>query len=326
MQANPLRLAGTFLLVVVVIVGTAAAVPLVTSQQTPAPTQLDNPQFQPGNALIDGAPEDGAIEMEADAEPKTVVIDAGHGSRPAAEDIDPLVSALVSNGHTVEFYDPQADRRATLNASLREADAFVTIAPTRRYTDGELDGIAAFTDAGGRLAVLSDPASTGGLAGLLGGLLGISTGSSGPSTTGLSSQYGMEFQAGYLYETDSDRNYAAVSASGAAGSLGDGVENAVLRDAAPVVAGPEASVALTSSDGTTLSTSRRDGSYPVAAQHGNATIIGDTDFLTPDDAYRGDNEVLIGNLADFLVSGEKSPEDAPSTPTGPGSGPPPGGA
>ncbi|MFC7135621.1 DUF4350 domain-containing protein [Halobaculum litoreum] len=332
MQANPLRLVGTFLLVVVVVVGAAAAVPLVTSQQTPAPAQLDNPQFQPDNALIDDAPQDGSIEMEADAEPKTIVVDAGHGAAPSAESIDPLVSALVANGHTVEFFDPQADRRATLNDSLREADAFLTIAPTRRYSDAELAGLAAFTDAGGRLVVLSDPASSGGLSGLLGGLLGLPTASSGPTTTHLSSQYEMAFRSGYLYETDSERNYAAVSAAGANGSLGDGVENAVLRDAAPVVVGGNATVALASADGTTRSTTRRDGSYAVAAQQGNVAIVGDSDFLAPDDAYRGDNEVLIGNLADFLVSGEKSPEDAPTTPTrsGPGApsgaGTPPGGA
>ena len=324
MQANPLRLVGTFLLIVAVIVGGAAAVPFVSTQQTPAPTQIDNPQFQPSNSLIEDAPEEGTIEMESDAEGKTILIDAGHGSTPSADEIDPLVSTLVKNGHTVEFYDPQSDPRTTLNASLREADAFLTISPTRRYTDSQLAGIAAFTQANGRLVVLSNPSSGTSLAGLLGGLLGVPSGPSGPATTGLSSQSGMEFQYGYLYETDSERNYAAVSATSGDGSLGEGVENAVLRDVAPVAVSDEADVALTSADGTTLSTTRRDGSYAVAAQQGNAAIIGDTDFLTTDDAYRGDNEVLIGNLADFLVSGEKSPADAPTkpTPSGPGGAPP----
>ncbi|WP_313693854.1 hypothetical protein [Halorarum halobium] len=322
MPANPARLVGTFLLVVVVVVGGAAAVPLVSTQQTPDPAQLDNPQFQPDESLIEDAAEEGTVEMESDAEPKTVLVDAGHGAAPSASELDPLASALVANGHTVEFYDPQAEPRVTLNESLRGADAFLTVAPSARYSDAELAGIAAFTDAGGRLAVLSDPAGGSSASSVLGGLLGVSAGASGPATTGLSSQYGMEFQSGSLYEMDSERNYAAVSATGADGSLGAGVENAVLRDAAPVVTSDSATVALTSTEGTTRSTTRREGSYAVAAQQGNAVIIGDTDFMTPDDAYRGDNEVLIGNLADFLVSGEKSPEDAPTTssPGGPAGG------
>lgn len=321
MAADRLRLAGVFLLVVVVVVGGAAAIPLVSTEQTAPPATVDNPQFDPSSSLVDEAPEDGTIRMESDASGKTILIDAGHGNSPSADSIDPLVSTLVANGHSVTFFDPQANPRASLNASLREADAFLTISPTRRYSDGQLAGIAEFTEAGGRMVVLSDPSSGGSLGGLLGGLLGISSGPSGPATSGLSTPYGLELGAGSLYDIDSERNYAYINASGASGSLGAGVEAAVLRDAAPVVTGPNAQVALRSTPDTQRTTTRRSGEYAVAAQQGPVAVIGDTEFLTPDDAYRGDNEVLIGNLADFLVSGEKSPENAPAPPAPSGPGP-----
>lgn len=321
MAADRLRLAGVFLLVVAVVVGGAAAIPLVSTEQTAPPATVDNPQFDPSGSLIEAAPEDGTIRMESDAADKTILIDAGHGNSPSADSIDPLVSTLVANGHSVRFFDPQANPRASLNASLRGADAFVTITPTRRYSDGQLAGIAEFTEAGGRLAVLSEPSAGGSLGGLLGSLLGVSSGPSGPATSGLSTQYGLELGAGSLYDIDSERNYASVNASEASGSLGAGVQAAVLRDAAPVVTGPDAQVALRSSPDAQLTTTRRSGEYAVAAQQGPVAVIGDTDFLTPDDAYRGDNEVLIGNLADFLVSGEKTPEDAPERPEPSGPGP-----
>jgi hypothetical protein len=60
------------------------------------------------------------------------------------------------------------------------------------------------------------------------------------------------------------------------------------------------------------------------------TAVGDTSFLSRENAYDADNEVLIGNLADFLVTGDKAEgapkppgADAPNGGTGPapGSGP-----
>jgi hypothetical protein len=60
--------------------------------------------------------------------------------------------------------------------------------------------------------------------------------------------------------------------------------------------------------------------YGVAVRSGDVAMIGDTDFLTPESAYVADNEVLVGNIADFLVSGDKT-ENAPAPPSeGPGPG------
>ena len=58
-------------------------------------------------------------------------------------------------------------------------------------------------------------------------------------------------------------------------------------------------------------------------------VIGDTSFLNPENAYRADNNVLIGNVADFLVEGNVSENPFQEPPTGggstPGSGTSPGG-
>jgi hypothetical protein len=90
---------------------------------------------------------------------------------------------------------------------------------------------------------------------------------------------------------------------------------------------------MVGSEGTTLSSTRRTGEYAVAVRNGDVAAIGDTSFLAREDVYEADNEVLVGNLADFLVSGDKEPgapaepePDRPAGPTGPVRPPGAGGA
>jgi hypothetical protein len=311
------KLAGLFALVVVVVVGGAAAVPFVAGSGGTTYAPVENEQFRPGAIVADESPENGEITMNSTASDKTVLIDAGHANDYAESDIQPLVTTLTRNGHTVEFYRGQDQR---LNESLRGADAFVVANPRRPFGPGEVDGVRAFARAGGRVLLLGDPPSTGAAGGLL--LGGVER--TAYRQTDVASPLGVGFDAGYLYNMEhNDANYRSVYATPSASSdLTRGVDRVVVRDAAPVLTA-DGSTVLVGTAGTTLSTTRRSGEYAVAVRRGDVVAVGDTDFLAPEDVYAADNEVLVGNLADFLVSGDRrpgvpgAPDDGDDRPTRP---------
>jgi hypothetical protein len=147
----------------------------------------------------------------------------------------------------------------------------------------------------------------------------------------VSSQFGVGVGSGYLYNmAEYDGNFQTIYASGADGSLGDGVDRVSLDRAAPVVAGPNATVALTTSAETELSESGTAREYAVAARKGNVSLVGDTSILDPARLQHAENEVFVGNLVEFLVSGDVAsdalapPEFSsqfPGPDQGPGTGP-----
>jgi hypothetical protein len=323
MSAPKSRLAAAFVVIVVVIVGGAAVAPYALgSGGGDDPTTAANQQFQPDSVLPDSGAEKGEIGMDSDASDKTVLVDVGHANDISETQLEPLLSTLVENGHQVRFYRGQ---RRSLNESLRSADAFLVVSPRERFTGDELAGVQAFTDAGGRVLVMGDPPAVEAGGGLFFGLGGLEE--TGPQTASLGSNYGIAYGSGYLYNmATNDNNYQSIYARPAGGSaLADGVDRVVMREAAPIRTG-DATRVLAASEGTQLSTTRETGRYTVVARNGNVAAVGDTEFVTRENAHDADNEVLIGNLADFLVDGDKKP-GAPADPdsdrpTRPGGGPP----
>lgn len=328
MSAPKSRLAALFVVIVVVIVGAAAVAPYALGSDADSRSDtvtVQNQQFQPGTILPDETAESGEITMSSSASGKTVLVDVGHQNGVSKTQLEPLLSTLVENGHQIRFYRGQ---RQSLNESLRSADAFVVASPQQRFTSDELAGVEAFTDAGGRVLVMGGPPSVRISGGLLFGIGSFEP--TAPRTTDLASTYGIAYGSGYLYNMqENDNNYKSIYAEPSSdGGLADGVERVVVRDAVPVRTGSGTRV-LVGADGTHLSTTRDSGQYAVLArsQGGNVTAVGDAGFVSRENAYDADNEVLIGNLADFLVNGEKTPgapkEPGADTPAGPPGGPSP---
>jgi len=323
MSAPNSRLAVVFVVIVAVIVGGAAVAPYVLGSGGDAgsdPAELENQQFQPDTVLPEETAEEGEISMDSDASGKTVLVDVGHANGVSETDLEPLLSTLAENGHQVRFYRGQ---RRSLNESLRSADALLVVSPRERFTSDELAGVESFTDAGGRVLVMGDPPSVQASGGLLFGLGGLQE--SGSQTASLGSTYGIAYGSGYLYNMETnDNNYKSVFVEPAANTdLTTGVDRVVMREAAPIRTA-SATRALVGTDGTHLSTTRDAGTYAVLVRSGNVTAIGDTEFVTRENAHDADNEVLIGNLADFLVDGEKRP-GAPADPDAESPERPPGG-
>ncbi|WP_247009406.1 DUF4350 domain-containing protein [Halorientalis litorea] len=330
-MADRNRLGAVFTVVLVVVLVAAALGPLVTASGGSDERTVSNTgSFDPQQNLVTPSAEDGSVTVEAEESGKVVLIDAAHANAYSQSDLAPLVDALVRNGHEVRFHgSPSRQGRpaTSLNESLRPADAYVVVSPASSFTPSERAGVADFADRGGRVLMLGEPQSIRvGVGG--GGLLGISVQQVQSQLTGLASQFGMDVGTPYLFNMeDNANNFKSVYATPPnASELTDGVDRVVLRQSTAVTAGSDATVALSAVEGTALSSTRETDTYTVAARNDDVVVMGDSSFLTPENYRTADNEVLVGNIADFLVSGDKRPkpqQSADGTSAGsPGSTPP----
>ena len=321
---------GVFALVFAVTLGAVAVAGVVLDDGTPSNAEIETDHWEL-DRVSDFAESDGEITMESTESENTVVIHvggaaaAGGGGEPipipideetepteasvgtiggAERDVGPLASTLVADGHDVVFYqDEFAD--GPLFELLADADAFVTTNPAA-LGPAEADAVEEFVEADGRTLVAADPGSAGAVTELVG-------------------SQGVYASPGYVYDMDeNDANYLSPFVTPAADTeLTDGVERAVFRGVTPVgVAAEQGERLFETGEDAQLSTTRESGTYGAAVTAGDLAVLGDSGFLSPENAHRADNDALIGNVADFLVTGEEPDVE----PTPPGAEPiPPGG-
>ncbi|QWC18550.1 hypothetical protein [Halorubrum sp. 2020YC2] len=328
---------GAFALVFLAVVGVAAVGGVVLDGAPPETDAVADDHWQLDSVEPETVSEGGEVEMESSEPSNTVVVHLGgaaggigggtsilpieDGDAPAEADVGtlggvrrgvaPLTAALVENGHEVRFYGGSVGGEP-LPTMLSDADAFVTTNPGA-LSGPDADAVESFVDAGGRTLVTSDPGGAGAL-------------------TDFGSPFGVYGEAGYVYDMENnDANYLSVLVEpNGPGTLTEGVDEVVLRGAAPVGAA-DGSAALATAETSRLSTTREAGSYGVAVRSDSLAVIGDSSFLEPENAGRADNGVLIGNVADFLVTGPTpdvsfGPEAGPGGAAPPGTTVPPGGS
>lgn len=324
---------GVFAVIVAVVLAGTFATGVVVSGSSNTSAAPNVSAYQPSSLLTTPVDDSGTVDAPDTNETKTVVIDKSHSNVIAEGEIQPLVDALVADGHAVRFYTGgQSSGFGTgsglsggsnLNSTLETADAFVVVNPGTTYSEGEINGVESFADAGGRVLMLADP---------VGPSTATSTtsipliGSSGGSTvtpgqpTNLAARFGISFGSGYLFNmSENANNFQSVYARAAGnGSLTEGVDRLVVRDATPLTTTTNAT-AVVESDAS-LSSTRRAGTYTLAARVGNVTTVGDTDFLAPASATVADNDPFLGNLAGFLVTGNKTAPAPAQAETGNGTG------
>ncbi|MEZ3143539.1 DUF4350 domain-containing protein [Halobaculum sp. MBLA0143] len=306
--------AGVFVVVLGLIAGGGLFV--TGSPVSPSPPTVSEDATAPftgPDKVVAPSPENGSLNVEADGDGKVVVVDTAHSGELSRAALTPFTNALVDSGAEVRYALDDRTRDEPLNTTLAGADAYVVVGQGAAYTNDQLRGIANFTASGGRVLIVDEPnAGVGGIASLLfgGGRRDTTTRSLAP----LASQAGMGFGDGYLYSVENyDTNYRNVYATPTAdGPLTEGVSRTVFHTALPVT-GP--GVVATSPD-TTVSDTRRQERFTVVARSGNTTVVGDSSVFDPEYLYRADNEVLVSNVLEFLLTGEKRPADAPGRDSG----------
>lgn len=325
-RTDLLRGVGVFVAVVAVVLVGTAGLGLLGSDSGGSATAADVSAYDSDRLVATPVDGSGDVAPPNDTEAATVVVDRSHGNAIDAGDLGPLRDALVAAGHEVLVYRGGGSQpfggsgESGLNATLRRADAFVVANPTSGYTESEIAGLVAFTEAGGRLLVLNDPVRSPQGAGSqlpspLGGSSSGTTASGQP--TNVAGTYGVAFSSGYLFNASRNaNNFQSVYASPATdGELTAGVDRLVVHDASALTASPDGE-ALVRARGTRLSTTRQRDHHPVVVRQGSVVTVGDTDLLSPTGVELADNRRFASNLAAFLVSGDKTPgAPASSQPT-----------
>ena len=335
---NDLRtLAAAFVVTVAAITGGAAVTGFVTADGAAPAPEIQNEHYVDGNAVANDTPGRATVEMESSARSQTVLVDPGidaSGGVPASplallglgsggvadRDVRPLANALIENGHEIDVYVPGATRprpaagpggpgapgigpETALGERLADADAFVTFRTD--YDEAELSAIEEFVDSGGRVIVATEPDAA----------------FDQPGAVGLDATLDVTTEPGYVYNMEeNDLNYQRVYAEPTGGSgaaLTEGVDRAVLPSATPVGTATGGGDVLRPIEGSELSTTRASTEAPLLVRNDGVVMVGDSDFLSPENAARADNDALIGNLADFLVAGGQATPTAGPTPTAP---------
>lgn len=307
-----------FLVTFVAVVAVGGVVSAVTGGDgnTAELPEVENPQYDADRVSPDTSPGTANIQMDSSATGETIVVSVGGGV--SERDIEPLVNTLIEAGAEVNVVSkgspgpaigpigpgPQPPRarppapqpsggeeESTLSEELPEADAFMSIGVSS-YRDEDIDAITEFIESDGRTLVAVNPqqefAPDSGYAELY-------------------SELGAYTESGYVYNlAENDLNYQRIFAEPAGSSmLTEGVDRVVFDTATPVRAA-SSDERMEPIDGSVLSTTRAETDLPVLVRDGDVALVGDTGFLTPENTQRADNDVFVGNVADFLVGGDRT--------------------
>lgn len=287
------RVAAFLVTVLLVVAGTAVG-PYVATLGGQQPTAANYSEYAVSSVVPERAEATGHPSVDRRDDRGLVVIDRTHLNRFTRDEIQPLVDAVTEAGYRVEFLSGTD----SMDVALSRADAFVVVDPGTAYTGDEADRVESFVDRGGRLVLMGEPtylAITGGFASTARNQL-----------SSLSTEFGIEFGSDYLYNMERrDGHFQNVFANAAGdGPVVDGVDRAAFYTATQVTS-PAGTPLLVATDRTRNSRNDATGDYTLALRQGNVLAVGDTTFLERANSNVVDNEQFIGNVAEFLVTGER---------------------
>ena len=249
-----------------------------------------------------------AAAPEADAQQMggRVVFDAAHSNQYQQSEVQALTGALGGRGAQVEFDMDYG----MLEARLRYASAYVTIAPNAYFSSDEIRSLTAFVERGGRLAVFTD-ATRGTL------YYDYNTGSESlfadsNAVNPLLAPHGITVNNDYLYNLqENEGNFRNVLFEQfAKNEVTFGLKQVALYGTHSVGTA-SGQVLLTGGDQTFSSlTDAHDpleGGAALSAD-GNVLVFGDFTFLHAPYNEVADNSTLIANIADFLLGGTRKAE------------------
>lgn len=263
-------------------------------------------EFDPDTVVTDPLSAEGRIEPDAAAGDGegVVLIDNSHGNRFDRAKTSPMVEALGRAG-----YETRVHALGDLNESLEDADAFVIIDPSTEFDEEELDAIEQFIDQGGRVVAFGEPNRIE----VTVDLFGASLDTQESAFRTFSGRFGIYFEPRFVYDQEvNDGNYrhvvasatddAALPPSEENGSVD--VEDIALYTATEVRATDGRAVLETAPTARTVESdvSRR---HTVAVRDGNILAVGDSTFLRSGRHNVGDNDVFLGHVVEFLISGDR---------------------
>lgn len=301
-------------LVVVLLLGVVPSLPAAPEEPSETGFSAESyTSFQPDRILTQPPEAEGQVTMDAHTRRKLILIDVEHNNRFSGADLEPLVTALEQRGHEVRYFDTDTAKPGGITVALEDADAFVVINPGQRFEVSEADAVEAFVQDGGRLLLVGRPTAE------QRGPFGFRSTGVRNGHAGLAGRFGVTFESGTLYNMRTNQNnYQSIYASPRVDDpITDAVDRVVFRQATPVHV-TRGTILLRAEPGTRLDTTRDRAQYPIMVRTPRVVAVGDGTFLFPENAGVADNEALIGNVADFLVTGQREADpEAPTNATEP---------
>ncbi|NMC45633.1 MAG: hypothetical protein GYA52_02260 [Chloroflexi bacterium] len=225
-----------------------------------------------------------------------VIFDQAHSNQYQISEIEAMVDDLLwQDAEVITLAEDEA-----LGELLKNASAFVSIAPTKDFSDLEVQEVQSFVERGGRLLVIADPTrSTSEYVS--------SRAESVQVANKLLEPYHLAFRSDYAYNIDHhEGNFRNVYLSpNTSDDLTKKIDEVVFY-AARTISSYETN--LMAGDENTLSSLTDTGgdlSLAALAGNNNVLVIGDFTFLTSPYYQVADNYQFITNINRFLISGER---------------------
>ena len=289
------------LLTIVLLIGPAVARILwFYNGQYSRPTAIAMPDYKNLSAPIlplstpEAAPVSGVESTH-----KTIVVDMAHDNLFDLPEIETLTRQLTGRGARLQVIQGKTIFMSELGDALKRASAYVVIAPMSNFTLYEVRQVQRFVEQGGRVLVIADPTR-----------LGIFV-ESVTAPNSLLVPFDLAFSDDYLYNlAENEGNYRnVIFRQFAADPLTQRLASVVLYATRSV--NTSAGTPLIRASEATLSSHTDTGGDLAASAlsaDGQVLALGDLTFLTPPYNQVADNSRLIGNLADFLLGGQRTRE------------------
>ncbi len=248
----------------------------------------------------------------------TVLVDLAHENAFNIEELNVLISRLVSRGLTIDFFGPEDDLKKELlgkeedregnleeepsgdkeegESDLEEepqvADIYIVVCPKVEFTMEERDTINEFVNNGGKLLLIADPTRPG-------------------KINSISLKFSLIFEADYLYNMkENETNYRNIFIT----EFEDNEITKYIRKIAFYTAGSvtsaDSGIVFTDENTHSSLIETRQKLSPLAlVQESKVLAVYDLTFMT--EPYNGilDNNQLISNIADWLASPTEEEEE-----------------
>ena len=222
-----------------------------------------------------------------------VIVDLAHGNNFTLAELNPLRLRIISRGYNIEYLqkeEEEAKRSVSekLEEKLRLADALVVLLPVASYSEEEVKLVREFIDKGGKLLLIADPTR--------------------PSKVNrLSSEFGLVFESGYLYNLkENEGNFRNIFIyQFGTDDLTKNLAKIVFYTAGYISPATNG-IALTD-DNTLASVTEAKGRLSPIALSSNSKVlaISDLTFMTEPHNMVYDNNQFVSNIADWLAESER---------------------
>jgi len=231
----------------------------------------------------------------------TVVFDFSHDNNFKEAELNVLLSRLSARGASLEYLmsgDP-------LDRKLRRAQGFVVISPKKLISNDEIRQIKHFVQTGGKLLLVTDPTRFETVYNEIG--LPTERKSDVAVMNMLSASFGLVFQDDFLYNMARNAGtYRDIKLADFADSpLTEGLKEVIFFAAHSI--STSGKPVITADAQTRSSLTERQGGLPVAALSSDDRVlaVSDLTFLTEPYSSQANNDQLISNIADFLMTGHR---------------------